>query len=84
MLDLLRRLLTALIVFVFVLPISAVVAVFATVVLTLGLILKLYDAIAKTREIGADILICDTAGRLHNKKYLMDELFKIKKVIENL
>ena len=48
MLDLLRRLLTALIVFVFVLPISAVVAVFATVILIFGLILKLYDAIAKT------------------------------------
>ena len=31
---------------------------------------------------GADVLIVDTAGRLHNKKYLMDELFKIKKVIE--
>ena len=40
-----------------------------------------YDAIAKTRETGADILICDTAGRLHNKKYLMDELNKIQKVI---
>ena len=41
-----------------------------------------YDAIQKTRGIGADVLICDTAGRLHNKKYLMDELAKIKKVIE--
>lgn len=40
-----------------------------------------YDAIKKTKEIGADILICDTAGRLHNKKYLMDELNKIQKVI---
>ena len=30
----------------------------------------------------ADVLICDTAGRLHNKKYLMDELEKIKKVID--
>ena len=40
-----------------------------------------YDAIAKAREIGADVLICDTAGRLHNKKYLMDELNKIQKVI---
>ena len=40
-----------------------------------------YDAIKKTREIGADVLICDTAGRLHNKKYLMDELNKIHKVI---
>ena len=41
-----------------------------------------YDAISKTREIGADVLICDTAGRLHNKKYLMDELNKIQKVID--
>lgn len=40
-----------------------------------------YDAIAKTKEIDADVLICDTAGRLHNKKYLMDELNKIQKVI---
>jgi hypothetical protein len=48
MLDVLGRLLTALIVFVFVLPISIAVAVFATVILILGLILKLYDAIAKS------------------------------------
>ncbi len=41
-----------------------------------------FDAIQKTRESMADVLIVDTAGRLHNKKYLMDELFKIKKVIE--
>lgn len=41
-----------------------------------------FEAIQKTRKIGADVLIVDTAGRLHNKKYLMDELFKIKKVIE--
>jgi len=41
-----------------------------------------YEAIEKTREIEADVLICDTAGRLHNKKYLMDELAKIKKVID--
>lgn len=41
-----------------------------------------FDAIKKTREENADILICDTAGRLHNKKYLMDELLKIKKVID--
>ena len=40
-----------------------------------------YDAMAKTKEVGADVLICDTAGRLHNKKYLMDELNKIQKVI---
>ena len=41
-----------------------------------------YEAIQKTKEIGADVLICDTAGRLHNKKYLMDELSKINKVID--
>lgn len=41
-----------------------------------------FDAIKQTKEQGADILIVDTAGRLHNKKNLMDELFKIKKVIE--
>ena len=40
-----------------------------------------FDAIKKTKESGADILIVDTAGRLHNKKYLMDELNKIQKVI---
>lgn len=41
-----------------------------------------YDAIQKARETNADVLICDTAGRLHNKKYLMDELLKINKVIQ--
>ena len=41
-----------------------------------------YDAIKITKEQNADVLICDTAGRLHNKKYLMDELIKIKKVID--
>ncbi len=41
-----------------------------------------YDSIKKAREINADVLICDTAGRLHNKKYLMDELAKINKVID--
>ena len=40
-----------------------------------------YDAIKVTKEKNADILIVDTAGRLHNKKYLMDELNKIQKVI---
>ena len=40
-----------------------------------------YDAIKKVREEEADVLIVDTAGRLHNKKYLMDELNKIQKVI---
>lgn len=41
-----------------------------------------YDAIKFAKEKNADVLICDTAGRLHNKKYLMDELEKIKKVID--
>ena len=41
-----------------------------------------YDAIKITKENNADVLICDTAGRLHNKKNLMDELIKIKRVID--
>jgi len=41
-----------------------------------------FDAIRKAKETNTDILICDTAGRLHNKKYLMDELYKIQKVID--
>ena len=40
-----------------------------------------YDAIKRTKENGADVLIVDTAGRLQNKKYLMDEVNKIQKVI---
>ncbi|MBL4601712.1 MAG: signal recognition particle-docking protein FtsY [Emcibacteraceae bacterium] len=41
-----------------------------------------YDAIQKTRETNTDILLIDTAGRLQNKSYLMDELKKIIKVIK--
>ena len=41
-----------------------------------------FDAIKVAKEKDADVLICDTAGRLHNKKYLMDELIKITKVID--
>src|SRR5699024_6422895 len=41
-----------------------------------------FDAIKVVKEKNADVLICDTAGRLHNKKYLMDELIKIKRVID--
>lgn len=41
-----------------------------------------FDAIKKAKESDVDVLICDTAGRLHNKKYLMDELYKIQKVID--
>ena len=40
-----------------------------------------YDAIKLSKTNNADVLIVDTAGRLHNKKYLMDELNKIQKVI---
>ena len=41
-----------------------------------------FDAIKYAKEQNADVLICDTAGRLHNKQYLMDELSKINKVID--
>ena len=41
-----------------------------------------FDAIKQAKELQADVLICDTAGRLHNKKPLMDELAKINKIIE--
>lgn len=40
-----------------------------------------FDACAAARKRGADVLIIDTAGRLHNKKNLMDELSKINRVI---
>lgn len=42
----------------------------------------IYDAIQASRARNADVLICDTAGRLHNKKNLMDELKKIDRIIE--
>ena len=41
-----------------------------------------YDAISATKARNADVLICDTAGRLHNKKNLMEELSKIHKIID--
>ena len=41
-----------------------------------------FEAIKVTKEENADVLIVDTAGRLHNKKYLMEELIKINKVID--
>jgi len=41
-----------------------------------------FDAVAKGFEIGADFVLIDTAGRLHNKAGLMDELAKIRRVIE--
>ena len=41
-----------------------------------------YDTIKAGQARGADLIICDTAGRLHNKKNLMDELAKISRVID--
>lgn len=41
-----------------------------------------FDATVRFKESKSDILICDTAGRLHNKKNLMDELAKMDRVIE--
>ena len=41
-----------------------------------------YDAINSFKAHGTDIMICDTAGRLHNKKNLMNELSKIYRIIE--
>lgn len=41
-----------------------------------------FEAIQVAKQTNADVLICDTAGRLHNKEYLMEELSKINKVIE--
>ena len=42
----------------------------------------IFDAIAAAKSRHADILICDTAGRLHNKKNLMEELKKINRIID--
>lgn len=42
----------------------------------------IYDAIQSAKAKKADILLCDTAGRLHNKKNLMEELKKINRIIE--
>lgn len=42
----------------------------------------IYDAVSAFKARKADILICDTAGRLHNKKNLMEELRKINRIIE--
>ena len=42
-----------------------------------------YDAIEAAKARNCDVLICDTAGRLHNKKNLMQELAKINRIIEN-
>lgn len=41
-----------------------------------------YDAVAAAKARHADVLLCDTAGRLHNKKNLMEELRKINRIID--
>ena len=41
-----------------------------------------FDTIASAKAKGTDVIICDTAGRLHNKKNLMDELAKIYRIID--
>ena len=41
-----------------------------------------YDAVAAAKARNADVLLCDTAGRLHNKKNLMNELAKINRILE--
>lgn len=41
-----------------------------------------FDTIASAKAHNADVIICDTAGRLHNKKNLMDELAKINRVVK--
>ena len=42
----------------------------------------IYDGLAAAKARGTDVVICDTAGRLHNKKNLMNELAKMNKVID--
>ena len=41
-----------------------------------------YDAVSAAKARNVDVLLCDTAGRLHNKKNLMDELKKINRIVE--
>lgn len=43
----------------------------------------IFDAISASKARKSDVLICDTAGRLHNKKNLMKELSKINKIVES-
>lgn len=43
-----------------------------------------YDTINAGQSRGSDVIICDTAGRLHNKRHLMEELAKINRVIDRL
>ena len=42
----------------------------------------IYDAVAAAKARNVDVLLCDTAGRLHNKKNLMEELKKMNRIID--
>lgn len=42
----------------------------------------IYDTVAAAKKAGSEIIICDTAGRLHNKKNLMEELAKMSRIIK--
>ena len=42
----------------------------------------LFDSLAAAKARGVDVVLCDTAGRLHNKKNLMEELSKLRKIID--
>ena len=41
-----------------------------------------FDAVAAAKARGADVILCDTAGRLHNKQNLMNELGKISRILD--
>ena len=43
-----------------------------------------YQAVERAIEVGADVVLVDTAGRLHTKTGLMDELTKVRRVVEKL
>ncbi|MFX7914590.1 signal recognition particle-docking protein FtsY, partial [Acinetobacter baumannii] len=43
-----------------------------------------FDAVRRATDAGTDVLIVDTAGRLHNKRELMDELAKVRRVLGRL
>ncbi|MDT8447430.1 MAG: signal recognition particle-docking protein FtsY [bacterium] len=44
----------------------------------------MYEAAVRAKEEGYDVLLCDTSGRLHNKKHLMDELGKMKRSLQKV
>lgn len=61
----------------------AILVLAAVAALSVGITLAVvYDAVQSAKGRGADLLIVDTAGRLHNKKNLMEELRKMTRIIE--